>query len=221
MTVTRSCRRRHVPGCRGPTSSVSITTCGTSSTRISSSMRCRVRLCLRGLGHRYRLVGEPDGDQAVGRVRRRCVRSPRRVPPLGCTPRRIEADPPDATPWLGGHFISAPACCPRSRSVVSRRSRAGLPDPRAVLATHRVPEAAPRVVRRCGLGCVPGRGCLQLAGWIRTCSWCHATFPSAISWTTRSLLRALAMTARQGLFVRRCISAAWLRARSASWRSPV
>ena len=66
-----------------------------------------------------------------------------------------------------------------------------------------------------------GRCCLQLAGWIRTCSWCHATSPLSISSTRRSLLRALAMTARQGLFVRRCISAAWLCARPASWRSPV
>ena len=69
---------------------------------------------------------------------------------------------------------------------------------------------------------VPAYRCsLQLAGWIRIFNWYHATSPVSISSRRRSLLRALATTARQGLVVRRCISAAWLRARLPSWRSPV
>ena len=102
----------------------------------------------------------------------------------------------------------------QSRPETGRRAIAAVHDDASRTERHRLP-------RRCGLGCVPVRCRLQLAGWIRTCSWCHATSPLSISSTRRSLLRALAMTARQVLFVRRCISAAWLRARSASWRSPV
>ena len=62
---------------------------------------------------------------------------------------------------------------------------------------------------------------LQLAGWIWNFSWCHGISPRSISLARPAFLWVLAMTARQGLPVRRCISAAWLRARSASCRSPV
>ena len=67
----------------------------------------------------------------------------------------------------------------------------------------------------------PARCCLQLAGWIRTFSSCHVTSPLSTSLTRRSSFWALATIERQGLFVKRSISAAWLPARSASWRSPV
>lgn len=68
---------------------------------------------------------------------------------------------------------------------------------------------------------VPSRQPLQLAGWIRTLSSCHAISPRSISLARPAFLWLLAMTAQQRLPVRRCISAAWLRARLASCRSPV
>ena len=106
------------------------------------------RRCLSGLGRRYQLVGEPDGYQAVvGCDAAACGllnESRRSDARLAGT---LEADPPDAPPMARWTFLSAPACCPRSRSVVSPRWRAGLPGPRAMLATHRVLDAVSRVVR--------------------------------------------------------------------------
>ena len=109
---------------------------------------------------------------------------------------------------------------PPARGVVNKRGVVNREAVGSSLFSARAVEAfrgsVPTAPRSRGTRC-----CLQLAGWIRIFNWYHATSPLSISSSRRSLLRALATTARQGLVVRRCISAAWLRARLPSWRSPV
>ena len=118
MTVTRSCSRRHVPGCRGADllgvdhdvrhvvdeDLILHAVPGTPRRQIDYPYARRG--CLRGLGHRYRLVRESDGDQAVVGCDTTASgfldESRRSDARLAGT---LEADPPDATPWLGGHFI--------------------------------------------------------------------------------------------------------------------
>ena len=135
-------------------------------------------------------------------------------------------------PHRGQPRQTDPVCTHRSHPNLEPVRRGPIPQPSSCPKDHdREPTAPgsgawsrPRPAAYPTWSTTGGRRYHPGSGWrahFQAFSWCHAISPLSTSSKRRSVLQTLAMTARQGFFERRCISAAWLRARSASWRSPV